>query len=300
MSNLNVAHTNDGVSTQLNLPTALGLVRPRRERTDADREWCSRQLAIPHEKRIDKLVFERMAFYGSLNPERTAYPSVKRLAREAMCSPRSAQYALRRLESAGLIECLDDASGRTSSRGGRTTSRYCVAGAQTVRPSRANAAPEVLKEGTKNKEKVLSLNDTAQTIDQSEGKEVSLPLFPSKEKAKATARAQGTKKTVFSFQDIVAKWFKLMRKLGRYCDDTMALAFDKLPHREKTVIINGLEAVEQEQVYLGKMDAPPLTRPKGFLTAEAEEGQRLAACAHVPADDLPINCGKCGAYIGKE
>ena len=78
----------------------------------------------------------------------------------------------------------------------------------------------------------------------------------------------------------------------------MAAKIDKLPHREKTVILNGLEAEEQEQVYLGKVAAPPLTRPKGFLTAEAEEGQRLAACEHEPAPDLPINCGKCGGFIG--
>ena len=95
-------------------------------------------------KRIDKLVFERMAFYGSLNPDRTAYPSVKRLASEAMCSERSARYALRRLESVGLIECLYGKGGRVTSRYRVVGSTDCRAGLQTVPPSPANRAPKFL------------------------------------------------------------------------------------------------------------------------------------------------------------
>ena len=78
-------------------------------------------------------------------------------------------------------------------------------------------------------------------------------------------------------------------RLGRYCDDRMAAKIDKLPHREKTVILNGLEAEEQEQVYLGKVAAPPLTRPKGFLTAEAEEGQRSARGMRARASARPAH-----------
>ena len=132
-SNLNVAHSSDGVSSQLNLPSGpLGLVRPRRERTDADRDWYSEQLAVPHVKLIDKSVYERLAFYGSLNPERTAFPAVKRLAREALCSERSVRYALRRLESSGLVECVSPGCGRSTSRYRIVGSSDCRADLQTV------------------------------------------------------------------------------------------------------------------------------------------------------------------------
>ena len=144
MTNLNVARANDALSSpdQLSLPAGpISLVRPRRERTDEDREWYSKQLAVQHVKRIDKLVFERLAFYGSLNPDRTAYPSVKRLAGEALCSERSARYALRRLESVGLIECLYDKGGRVTSRYRVVGSTDCRAGLQTVPPSALQTLP---------------------------------------------------------------------------------------------------------------------------------------------------------------
>ena len=313
---LNLAQTAEALSSpnqQLNLPTGpFTVVRPRRERTDEDREWYSKQLAVPHEKRIDKLVFERMAFYGSLNPERTAFPSVKRLADEAMCSPRSAQYALRRLETAGLIECLDDASGRTTARGGRTTARYCVAGVQTVHPSGANRAPNVLREGKKRSTKSNPRNDTAQTIDPSEGKEVNPLIFPSpsknKEKAKTpheiqtnAPKTQGvTQRASFAFPKVIALWYALMRKLGRECNDTMASQLDQLPHAGKKRIIDDLEAEERELAHKGKVEPAPIQKPKGFQSAAAQEAQRVAACAHEPADDLPVACRKCGGYIGKE
>ena len=72
-----------------------------------------------HTKLIDKSVFERVEHYASCTPERESFPAVATLAREALCSERSVQYALRRLESVGLIE-------RTFSGGGRETSRYRV------------------------------------------------------------------------------------------------------------------------------------------------------------------------------
>ena len=285
-------------SAQLPLPTGpLGVVR--RERSSEDRLWYNEQLSVQHEKLIDRSVFQRMAFFGSLNPERIAFPAVARLAREALCSERSARYALRRLESSGLVECVFP--GR-----GRSTSQYLVVGTscrtdlQDVQVRPAPVAPNVLKEGNKRSSKDLAFKDKAKSIDPEE-KEVNLSLFPSlqeQKQEKAPVPKKQKKPVVFSFEAMARKWFKLMRKLGRYCDDTMALAFDKKPHREKTSILNDLEAVEQEQVYLGRMDAPPLTRPRGFLTAGAEEAQRLAACAHVPADDLPVACAKCGSYIG--
>ena len=156
------------------------------------------------------------------------------------------------------------------------------------------------EDGIEEKEKALSIDDTAQTIDPIKSKAASLSLVPSpsKNKEKAPVPKKQKKPVVFSFPKIARLWFKIKRKLGHYCDDTMAMAFDRLPHHEKTVIIDGLQAEEQELVYLGKVAAPPLTRPKGFLTVAAEEDQRLAACDHEPADDLPVACRKCGGYIG--
>ena len=297
MSNLNVAHTNDEVSTQLNLPTALGLVRPRRERTDADREWCSRQLAIPHEKRIDKLVFERMAFYGSLNPERTAYPSVKRLAREAMCSPRSAQYALRRLESAGLIECLDDASGRTSSRGGRTTSRYCVAGVQTVHPSGANRAPKVLKEGNSVSKDPSLTTDTVKSIDpallEKVEKQIGIDCLSFPSPPSADGEYQHPKQ--------VGMLCAVARKLGREVSEHEQRAFDKLSHERKILTLKPLLEAEQSLAAEGVVTPPPKAAPSPrHEIAHHHEGKststRPACTEHrwtPPASDGISNCFDC-------
>ena len=310
--------------SQLPLPTGpITLLRGGgRERTDEDRAWHSKQLAVQHGKRIDKLVFERMAFYGSLNPERTAYPSVKRLSDEALCSERSARYALRRLESEGLIKCLDDIGGRPTSRGGRTTTRYrvvgaddCRAGGQTVPPWGANRAPEVLKEGKNKgkKEKALSVSVGAQTLDhgkkkKDKGKAVDLPLFPSlsqeQEKARAPVTETQTVYRAIGAPKVVAKWCALCRKLGLEVNLTKEMAFDKLPHTGKTRMINDLEARERELAHQGRVAPAPIEKPKstGYLppkaVAAAAEAQHRAACQHVPAADLPIDCGKCGEYIG--
>ena len=241
-------------------------------------------------------VYRQMAFHGSCNPGRVCYAAHATMADARGISAKTVQRATKFLEAEGLIRTVSKWKGT-----GRTW-QYLILGRApdwTDRPAQTGPIVHQIEEGRieKSKEKALSVSDTAQTIDPSTESEADHPsLFPFQEKTKT--RALRMKKPVVSFSKVAALWFKLMRKLGRYCDDTMALAFDKKPHREKTVIIDGLQAVEQEQVYLGKMDAPPLKRPKGFLTAEAEEGQRLAACEHVPADDLPINCAKCGSYIG--
>ena len=86
---------------QLPLPTGPGSIVRGRKRTDEDREWYAQQLRVEHTRPTDKSVFERLAYYASCNPERDAYAGVARLAREALCSIRTVQYARRRLEAAG-------------------------------------------------------------------------------------------------------------------------------------------------------------------------------------------------------
>ena len=306
--------------SQLPLPTGpiASLRGGRRERTDEDRAWHSKQLAVQHGKRIDKLVFERMAFYGSLTPERIAYPSVKRLSDEALCSERSARYALRRLESEGLIKCLDDVGGRPTSRGGRTTTRYrvvgsndCRAGGQTVPPRGANRAPEVLREGRNKGKKEKSVG--AQTLDHGEkgkkdkGKAGDLPLFPSQELSQEQEKAPVTETQAvyraLSHPKQVALYCALRRKLGFEVDFTLATEFDKLPHSEKKRVIDDMGARERELVHQGRVAPAPIKKLEstGYrpprAVAAAHEARHRAACQHVPAADLSIACGKCGADI---
>ena len=296
-----------GQDPQLNLPTGPTHLLPRgRKRTDADKLWHSQQVKVG-EVEIENVhyrdVFRQMVFHGSCNPGRLCFAAHASIADAKKISTKTVQRAARYLEGSGLIRRMSEGKGRTTGTYqilGRTESPCRVDSESMQHGLKVHQIEKGIEEGIEEKEKALSFKDKVKPIDPEE-KEVNLSLFPSIPKSKSKkAKALGTKKpiVVFSFPKIVALWFKVKRKLGHYVDDTMALAFDRLPHREKTVIIDGLEAVEQEQVYLGKVAAPPLTRPKGFLTAEAEEAQRLAACEHEPADDLPVACRKCGGFIG--
>ena len=118
----------------------------KHERTDEDKSWYAQQLQMEHTRLTDKSVFERLAYYASCNPERDSYAGVARLARESLCSPRTVQYARRRLEAAGLIE------GVGSNKGGRSTAtvtasaHYRVLGRASCAPRGAPLAPKDLKE----------------------------------------------------------------------------------------------------------------------------------------------------------
>ena len=319
-------HKIEGRPAQINLPpVALPPWRgdrKRRERTDEDRHWYSEQLAVQHVKLIDKSVYERVAYYASCNPDRESWASVARLGREALCSERSVRYALRRLETRGLIE-------RIFAGGGRETARYrvghpckpCRAPLQEVQGTPAPLAPKVLKEGITQVQRSLKNGDSkespgdssespdsAQTIDPSE-KAVQEEVFPSQEQKQEKAKAPVPKKQApvqeFAFQRIVARWFKLMRKLNYECNDSMAAAFDKLPsHQAKKVIIDGLEAEERDLAHQGKLSFAPVPKPKRLGELPATEGTAAymdryrIACEHVPAADLASSCARCGVYIG--
>ena len=161
-----LAHTEQ--PNQLSLPSGpVGLVRPRRDRTDSDRQWYNGQLKVQHSKHWDKVVYEKVSYYGSLNPERLAFPSVARLAREVVCSARTVQRALRRLEAGGLIKCVSRA-------GGHATSQYLVVGLRVTLGATAShprgdcEAPNDIREGkreVRTKDPSLSVSIGAQTID---------------------------------------------------------------------------------------------------------------------------------------
>ena len=296
---------------QLPLPTGpyAALRGGRRDRTDEDREWHSEQVKVQIQNVHYREVWRQMVFLASCNPGRLCYAAHATIARKAgtdekALSTKTVQRAVRFLQSEGLIECLSVGACRVPG-------KYLVLGRVHVDSKSMSRGLKVhqLEEGIKNKEKALSLNDTAQTRDPSKSKGVEPVLFPSpsqeQEKASApiTAKTRAVQAKVpisFAVPQVIAKWFKLMRKLGRYCDDIMAAQIDKLPHREKTRIINDLEARESDLAHEGKVEPAPIQKPKGFQSAASFEAQRVAGCQHVPADDLPINCGKCGAYIGKE
>ena len=305
-ANLNVARVSEGVSSpdQLSLPTGpVGLVRPRRERTDEDREWYSKQLAVQHVKRIDKLVFERLAFYGSLNPDRTAYPSVARLASEAMCSERSVQYAVRRLESVGLIECLYDKGGRITSRYRVVGSTDCRAGVQTVHPRGANRAPEVLREG-KRVSKNTSLSAIAQTRDPSKSETkaeegvIRTPL-PSQEQKQEVDLAALLPSVNFKNPKQVGMLCAVTRKLGREVSETEAHAFDQLSHERKIATMAPLLAQEQLLAAHGVVSPPPKKprAPRAEVAVERKPKPDRPSCVQhrwtAPASDGISNCFDC-------
>ena len=261
------AYSNKSVqapSPQLALPTGpVTLLRGgRHERTDEDRQWYSKQLAAEHTKLTDKVVYERVSYYGSLNPERLAFPSVARVAREVLCSARTVQRALRRLEASGLIECL-------SREGGHSTARYrvlgrtvCAPGVTECHPRGDRESPEVLKEGKRIRTKINSFTVGVKSIDPSETEgpkketvQFRLP-FPEQKQEKAPP-APKAPEPVFEHPHQVALLFKLQRKLGYPADDEQAAVFDGFDHGDKKCILDKLLAEEQLAAVRGEVEAPP-------------------------------------------
>ena len=293
----------------------LGIVRVRRERTTGDREWYAAQLAVQHSKHWDKVVYERVSYYGSLNPERLAFPSVARVAREVLCSARTVQRTLRRLEERGLIKCL-------SREGGRGTAQYLVVG-QRVTPGMIEShprgdreSPEVLREGISVSTKISSFTAGVKSIDraptQTEGPKkeiVCTPLpSPKQEKAKALIPkeqdpATPSREPVFTHSKQVALLFKLQRKLGYLATDEQAGVFDDLEYCDKRRILGKLLEEEQLAAALGQVEAPPpkpraprfaapvSTAPKRSEPPSCVTGHRWTA----PASDGVQNCVACNA-----
>ena len=266
-----------GPDPQLSLPTGpVGLVRPRRERTDEDRQWYSGLLReAQHSRLTDKVVFERLAYYASLNPERVAFPSVARVAREIPslsgkgsehCSPRTVQYALRRLESAGFIQCLSRAGGRATAHYRVLDPTDCAPGVQEVRPRGATAAPEGLREDLRDGRADQNLNlltceaqskgITVPASSTTKDQDIVLSGLPSPVKSPPDpdpgASAPVAEEPVFVHPKQAALLFALQRKLHYATSNQQAIVFDGMEHTDKRRILGNLLREEQIAAMKGR------------------------------------------------
>ena len=298
----NLAHTSDGVSSQLNLPVGpfAALRGGRRERTDEDKAWYGEQFKVDHDRPVDSAVYIRLAYYGSLNVGRLAFPSVARLARECShISERTAQRALRRLEARGIIACLNR-------KGGHKPGTYLVVGAGVVpgpadcHPWGDKVTPEVIREGNNQETKnllsaIAHTQDPALSVNPQKEILESLDL-PSPEKARAPVPNADP---IFQNPAQVRKLFKLQRKLDYQANDQQAIVFDGLEHPDKKRIIDRLEAEEQIAAANGEV-APPPKKPKAPRAEVAVERkpkpERPSCVEHrwtPPASDGIQNCYDC-------
>ena len=292
--------------SQLPLPTGpIALLRGgRSDRTDEDRDFLAEAFKVKAGGAGATALYRCLAYFASLTERRIAYPSQSRMARDCDMSVRQVRRLLLKLLSGGWIVCINR-------KGGRVPSTF-----QLTQPGQyVRVNPDILsyKEGRKNKgkEKALSVSAGAQTQEHGEkdkSEAGDLSLFPSLSQEQEKARAPVTETQAvyraIGSPKVVAKWCALRRKLGLAVNLTLETEFDKLPHSEKTRIINDLEARERELVHQGRVAPAPIKKPEstGYLppkaVAAAHEALHRAACQHVPAADLPVDCGKCGVYIG--
>ena len=305
-------------SPQLALPTGpIALLRGGRlDRTEEDRDFLSEAFKVKAGGASATALYRCLAYYASLTERRIAYPSQSTMATYCDMSVRQVRRVLSKLQNDGLITCLNRKQGACSS-------TYELSRRGQYVPFKWDIlSPNKEREGKNKRTKALSLSADVQAQDHGEtdeDKEVNLSLFPSlsQEQEKASAPVTENRYEIqtnttqvvaqavcHAFPKVVALWCALRRKLDLEVNHTMETEFDKLPHRDKVRIINYLEAQERELVHQGRLAPPPITKPKsiGYLptkaVAAADEALHRATCQHVPAADLPINCEKCGAYIG--
>lgn len=230
---------------QLSLGTGPTLIARGRPRTDEDKAWYNDQLRIKHSKLLDKVIFERIAYYASLNPERIAFPSVARLASEVLCSPRTVQYALRRLEAAGLIQCVN------RRKGGRATGRYHVL---ELRPRGARDAPKVISKEDQGLPNTLPFG--RKSVPNLEGGS-QMGQQPSEQlDLRPTVRRPPDNKGNGKRQ--LRYWYALQRKLGGLGEQFLqgqGQIFHRLPHSDKTRILNQLLSEERRGVESGSLEA---------------------------------------------
>ena len=201
---------------QLSLPTGpFAVLRPRRDRTDSDRDFLADAFKIRCGGVGATALFRCLAYFASLSPRRIAYPSQKTMAGYCDMSVRQVRRVLRKLEQGGVIVCVER-------KGGRCSSTYALSQMGQTVPK-----PDILspKERRKNADKkALSLSADVQTQDHVEkSKAVDLVLVPSL--SRSEEKTAPVRKNVFPKQ--VGKYCKLRRKLGLEVNHAMETEFDR-------------------------------------------------------------------------
>ena len=286
----------------------------RYERTPEDKAWHSEQLkrSMVIRNIYYRAVYQEMAFLGSCNPGRLFYAAHSTVACKLGVSVKTVQRAVGHFKREGVLRVLSVGSGRTT--GTYQLLGVTVTGTQS--PCRVDSESmqgglrvHQLKEGRKQSSKKL-LKEPARAARMEEDhldptKDHSDPLGSEKASQKQEKAPVPKKQGPTSDPTPVDKYFKLLRKLNYEAYDELGIAFEKLPHhRDRKAILDGLEAEERDLAHQGKLSFAPVPMPKRLgelpptAVTAAFEARYSAACAHIPADDLPVNCDKCGAYIG--
>ena len=260
-SNLNVAHSSDGVSSQLNLPTALGLVRPRRERTDADKAWHSEQVKVQIQNANYREVWRQMVFLAGCNPGRLCFAAHSTIAHKAgtdkkAISTKTVQRAIKYLMGEGLIRCIAVGSGRSTGKYqilGRSKSLASVPKESMQHGQKVHQIEEGIEQVTKREDPSLT-TDTVKSIDPALVEEVEKQIgidclsFPSPEPS-ADGEYQHPKQ--------VGMLCAVARKLGREVSEPEARAFDRLSHERKILTLKPLLEAEQSLAAEGVVAPPP-------------------------------------------
>ena len=286
------------VNPQLNLPTALGLVRPRRERTDEDKAWQAEQSKVNIPNLYYREVYRQMAFHGSCNPGRLCFAAYSTIADAKGISPKTVQRAVKHLAREGLIRLVSKGIGRSwsylilgrSASPVRQDSESCLTGLPVPQ------IKEGIEQVTKREDPSLT-TDTVNSIDPALLEKVAKQIgvdclpFPSPEPS-ADEEFQHPKQ--------VGMLCAVARKLGREVSEYEQRAFDQLSHESKILTLKPLLEAEQSLAAKGVVAAPPKAAPSPrHEVAHHHEGKSTSRPSCVehrwtpPASDGISNCFDC-------
>ena len=295
-----LAHTEQ--SNQLNLPSGpVGLVRPRRERADVDREWHSEQVKVQIQNVHYREVWRQMVFLASCNPGRLCYAAHATIARKAgtddkALSTKTVQRAVKFLQSEGLIECLSVGACRVPG-------KYLVLGRVHVDSKSMSRGLKVhqIEEGIEVKAKNL-LSAVPKSLDpvEPEGpkQEVLPTVFPSPKKQEKEPLPMAQEPS-FKNRAQVGMLYSVARKLDYSLSDAEALRFDGMEHTGRKALLDRLLAEEQEAALRGEVEAPPKKprEPRAEVAVERKPKPDRPSCVEhrwtQPASDGISNCFDC-------
>ena len=302
-TNLNLAHSDGALSSpnqQLSLPTGpVGLVRPRRERTDEDRDFMARAFAVRAGGLAATAVYRCLAYHCSKSERRLAYPAQATVAEYCEIGVRHVRRVLRKLESDGLIVC------EVRKKGAHPSHYSLTDEAPSGYESRLEAdmrAANKEREGSDLQTRT-SLSAVSKSLDpvKPEGpkQEVLPTVFPSpKQEKEPLPMAQ---EPAFKNPAQVGMLYSVARKLDYSLSDAEALRFDAMEHAGKKALLDRLLAEEQDKALHGEV-APPPKKPRaprdGIAVERKPKPERPPCVEHrwsEPAEDGISNCANCDA-----